>query len=69
MNTVKKKYNEIPETIDVPREFIKKKGEIIFIIDDEIQPAKGKSLKDFFGAIPDFPDRTEQGDYEKREEI
>ena len=69
MNAIKKIYNELPETIDVPEEFIHKKGEIIFIMEDDLQPVKNKTLKDFYGAIPDFPERNSQGDYEKREEL
>jgi len=69
MNAVKKTYDEIPETIKVPREFINKKGEIIFIMEDEIPSVKSKTLKDFYGTIPDFPERTSQGDYEKRDEL
>jgi len=69
MNAIKKTYDEIPETIDVPKEFINKKGEIIFIVEDEEQSGKSKTLKDFYGAIPDFPERADQGEYEKREEL
>jgi len=69
MNAIKKTYNEIPETINVPKDFIHKKGEIIFIIDDEADSVKNKTLKDFYGAIPDFPERAAQGDYEKREDL
>lgn len=60
MNAIKKSYNEIPETINVPEEFINKKGEIIFIVEDEEQPVRRKTLKDFYGAIPDFPERAVQ---------
>ena len=69
MNAIKKIYNELPETINVPEEFIHKKGEIIFIMEDDLQPMKNKTLKDFYGVIPDFPERKSQGDYEKREEL
>ncbi len=69
MNAIKKIYNELPETINVPEEFIHKKGEIIFIMEDDLQPMDNKTLKDFYGAIPDFPERAAQGDFEKREEL
>ncbi|HON80207.1 MAG TPA: hypothetical protein PK544_17080 [Spirochaetota bacterium] len=69
MNAVKKTFNEIPETISVPKEFIKKKGEIIFIVEDDVEPDKLKTLKDFYGAIPDFPERFPQGEYDKRDEL
>ncbi|MEN6469259.1 MAG: hypothetical protein ABFD45_09970 [Smithella sp.] len=64
MNTVKKMYAEIPETIDIPKEFIHKKGEVIIILDDV--GGKKPLLKDFHGSIPDFPERTSQGDFEER---
>jgi len=69
MNAIKKTYNEIPETVDVPKEFINRKGEIIFIVEDEAKTGKSKTLKDFYGAIPDFPERSGQGEYEKRDEL
>jgi len=69
MNAIKKTYNEIPETINVPKEFIHKKGEIIFIVEDEDLPVKNRSLMDFYGSIPDFPERADQGEFEKREEL
>jgi hypothetical protein len=62
MNAIKKSYNEIPETVNVPEEFINKKGEIIFIVEEEVQPVRSKTLKDFYGAIPDFPERSAQGE-------
>jgi asparagine synthetase A len=69
MNAIKKTYDEIPETVKVPEEFINKKGEIIFIIEDELQFVNKKTLKDFYGTIPDFPERSAQGEYEKRDEL
>jgi hypothetical protein len=38
-------------------------------MEDDLQPMKNKILKDFYGAIPDFPERQSQGDCEKREEL
>jgi hypothetical protein len=64
MNTVKKMFDDMPETIQVPEEFVHKKGKIIIIIDD--QGRKKSFLKDFYGSIPDFPERSDQGDYEER---
>ena len=68
MEAIKKYYNDLPENITIPKDFIHKKGEIIIILDD-YKESKNTSLKDFFGYIPDFPDRTEQGNYEERAEI
>jgi hypothetical protein len=69
MNAVKKIYQNTPETIKVPKEFINKKTEIIFIIEDEENKIDEKTLSDFYGSIPDFPERDSQGEFEKREEL
>ena len=69
MNAVKQLYNDIPETITIPKEFIHQKGEIIIIIDEPSQSKSNKSLKEYFGSIPDFPERSPQGEYEERENL
>ena len=69
MNAVKQLYNDIPETITVPKEFIHQKGEIIIMMDDSLQLKSEKKLKDFFGSIPDFAERSPQGEYEERENL
>ena len=69
MNATKTIYEKIPETIHIPKEFVNKKGEIIIIIDEDIPREKKKFLKDFYGAIPDFPQREPQGEYEVRESL
>lgn len=69
MNAIKQEFNEIPETISVPKEFIHKKGEIIFIVEDDVEQKRTKTLKDFYGAIPDFPERSPQGDFDKRDAL
>ncbi len=69
MNALKKTYTDIPATIKVPEEFIHRKGEIIIIVEDEIEAKSNKSLKDFYGSIPEFPKRAGQGNYEKRESL
>ncbi len=66
MEALKTSYDNIPAMIPVPKEFVHKKGEIIFIVDSKVAPNRKKSLKDFFGMIPDFPERSLQGDYEER---
>jgi hypothetical protein len=52
--------------ISVPKQFTHKKGEIIFLVDNKVVPESKKSLIDFFCMIPDFPERSHQGDYEER---
>ena len=66
MNATKTIYEEMPETISIPREFVHKRGEIIIITDENMPSGKSKPLKDFFGILPDFPERLSQGEYEKR---
>ncbi|MEA1973054.1 MAG: hypothetical protein U9N34_07170 [Candidatus Cloacimonadota bacterium] len=68
MEAIKKYYNDLPEIITIPKELIHRKGEIIIIIED-YKESKNKSLKDFFGYIPSFPERTLQGSYEERSKI
>ena len=68
MKAIKKYYDELPDKIYIPKEFIHRKGEIIILLEDK-KELKRKKLKDFFGYIPDFPERMEQGDYEQRKEI
>ncbi|MCI0512721.1 hypothetical protein L0128_05875 [candidate division KSB1 bacterium] len=67
MNATKTVYQALPETILIPKEFVHRKGEIIILIEDDIQLPKPKFLKDFFGILPDFPERADQGEYESRE--
>jgi hypothetical protein len=67
MKAIKTIYNDLPETITIPKEFVHKKAEIIIIIEDNIKRNNKSKLVDFFGTIPDFPDRQVQGDYEERE--
>ena len=55
----------MPEIINVPKEFIHRKGEVIIILDEAV-PKKASFLKDFYGSIHDFPERAPQGDFEER---
>ena len=45
------------------------KGEIIIIIDEQFTHENRKKLTDFYGTIPDFPERVSQGNYEERESL
>ncbi len=68
MEAIKKYYDDLPEKILIPKNFVHKKGKIIIILDDD-KTLKNNGLKDFFGSIADFPDRDEQGNYEERVKI
>lgn len=69
MKAIKTSYDDLPETITIPREFVHKKAEIIIIIEDSVSKKSKNKLLDFFGSIPDFPDRKSQGDYEERNSL
>jgi hypothetical protein len=64
MNAIKTSYESLPEMIPVPKEFIHHKGEIIIILEDDVKDTKKTSIADYFGCIPDFPERSFQGNYE-----
>ena len=66
MKTLKTVYSDIPEILNVPEGFVHKKGEIIFILNDEINNKTPKDIIEFFGLVPDFPDRSVQGRIEIR---
>ena len=68
MNTVKKIFINTPEIIEVPEEFVNKKTEIIFISDDS-HYIKNKSIGDYFGCLPDFPEKEDAGCFELREQL
>lgn len=69
MNSIRTKYDELPESISIPKEYIHKKAELIILIDDKPSLNNGKKLTDFYGSIPDFPERAEQGKFEIRESL
>jgi hypothetical protein len=70
MNAMRTTYEDLPETVTltIPREMAHKRAEIIVLV-DETRVSNGKSLADFFGSIPDFPERAPQGVFEKREPL
>ena len=70
MNTIKKTYDDLPEmvTIEIPKNLVHRKAEI-FIITEENDITGQKTLLDYFGSIPDFPERFPQGEFEKRAEF
>ena len=75
MDAVRKIYEDVPDTIPVPPELRHRKVEVIILpLDDdgsktsvtvETQPDSAE----LFGALPDFPERGRQGDYEKRRNL
>jgi hypothetical protein len=69
MNTIKTTYNSLPESIHIPKELVSRKAEIIIIVEDDTARDKNLTLESFFGSIPDFPGREDQGTFEKRESL
>ncbi len=67
MNATTTIFDNIPETITIPKEFVHKKGEIIIIVNENISDVPKKSIKNFFGILPDFPERFSQGNFENRD--
>ena len=75
MDAVRKIYEDVPDTIPVPPELRHRKVEVIILsLDDdgsktsvtvETQPDSAE----LFGALPDFPERGPQGNYEKRRNL
>jgi hypothetical protein len=64
MTQVKSVYQSAPKTIPVPEELQNQNIEVIFQPLNIVE--KKRKLEDFFGSIPDFPERASQGEYEKR---
>ncbi len=69
MKTKKTFYEKLPKSISVPDEFTQKKGEVVITVEDNAQKDKNKLLKDFYGLIPDLPERSPQGTFERREKL
>ena len=67
-NAIKTTYDSLPERITVPRQYVHKRAEVIILLEDDVaEPLP--SLRDFFGSLPDFPDRGPQGAFEVRDEL
>jgi len=69
METIKTAYDDLPEMVMIPKKFIHKKGEIIFIINDSAASDKNTGLIQCYGTVPDFPERLTQGQYEQRDAL
>jgi len=81
MKTIRRIYERMPETISVPPELRSRRAEVIILPLDEIADVDEPESKavesevadplitQFFGSLPDFPEREPQGEYEIREEL
>lgn len=64
------------EFIPVPPEVKHRRTEVIFLVQDTSTPVKASStepqdpgITQFFGSIPDLPEREPQGEFEPREPL
>ncbi|MGZ8158419.1 MAG: hypothetical protein ACXWT1_14450 [Methylobacter sp.] len=77
MHAIRQIYEDAPDTINMPDMFRHRRTEVIFIaIDEPAEPQntqpmfqKDLGIAEFFGCIPDFPVREQQGEYENRLEL
>jgi hypothetical protein len=62
-DAIKTSYEALPETIAVPREYVNRRAEVIILLENEV-PGQSRFMSEFFGSIPDFPEREDQGTHE-----
>lgn len=67
-NAFRASYDSLPPSIIVPPECVNRPAEVIILFDTDRQ-LSCCSLGDFFGSIPDFPERDEQGKHEDRDRL
>ena len=66
MIAIRRLYERLPKRIAIPDAMRDRKVEVIFLELDVARAPQAKRLEDFFGSLPDFPDRFPQGEYEER---
>ena len=72
MDAVRQIYESVPDMIQIPPELRRRRVEVIILPLDEEQPAQvgpDNDIVQFFGCIPDMPDRQVLSDYEQRSEL
>jgi hypothetical protein len=79
MIAIRQIHEQLADVIQVPEELRNRRTEVIFLVMDSAESLEGvehsqKETPDFsadrfFGALPDFPERSPQGDFETRLEI
>ena len=77
MEAIRRIYESVPDTIQIPLELRRRRVEVIILPLDEGEPATtgpdsagpDNGIAQFFGSIPDMPDRVVLMDYEQREEL
>ena len=71
MQFVRQIYDDLPENITIPNDLIHTKAEVIILpLETKTQDSQTDlDIADFFGAIPDFPERAEQEQISARDEL
>lgn len=82
MIAIRQIHEHLANVIEVPPELRNQKAEVIFLAMDGVplEPATAdqgspamegsdKSAVEFFGALPDFPERLPQGDFDSRQDL
>lgn len=67
-DAIKTSYEALPEKISVPPEYVNRRAEVIILLDSAVS-SESHSISEFFGSIPDFPERDDQGTYEDRSRL
>jgi len=67
MIAIKNIYKNAPDSIPVPDELKSKDIEVIFLPIENRE--NSTDISAFYGSIPDFPDRDEQGELPIREQL
>lgn len=76
MIAIRQIHEQLANVIEVPAELRNRRTEVIFLAIDAADAVNGKSddapdfaADEFFGALPDFPERSPQGEFETRLEL
>jgi hypothetical protein len=82
MIAIRQIHEHLANVIEVPTELRNKKAEVIFLAMDGIpqdsanaemrssaSDESNPSAVEFFGSLPDFPERVAQGEFDSRQEL
>ena len=77
MQAIRQIYESVPDSIQIPPELRRRRVEVIILPLDEGGPTPmrpdsvgpDEGIAQFFGSIPDMPEREVLRDYEQRKEL
>jgi hypothetical protein len=69
MQFIRQIYEDLPDTIAIPINLRHIKAEVIILPLESKTLSPDLDIASFFGAIPDFPERTTQEDISPRAEL